>query len=641
MGVSSRLVTEFSAVLAAVVVISGAAVGSPAAPTAAAAPAAAGSVDLLGHGYGHGRGMGQYGAFGYAVDQGWSAARILDHFYGGTAGGYVGNPEMTVRLTAFDGAPSVAVTSGVAFWVGNGPGATLVPARSAAVVARVNGGWQLTIRDGGCGGPVTRPAAALPAVPEAAPSEAPGSDPWRMITACSGGTNFRGMLRWATEGGSPRLVNVLSTEDYLRGVVPRESPASWGDAGGGRGAQALQAQAVAARSYALSENRYSYAKTCDTQSCQVYGGAATLGRWLEDGRTDAAIAASAGLVRLRNGAIVRTEFSSSTGGWTAGGQFPAVEDTGDSRSPNRTWQVRLSGSDIAASYPQIGQFSELRVVSRNGLGDEGGRVTAMDVVGTGGTARVTGNDFRSAMGLKSDWFTPLGPNALLWQARQSSSPGAPDLSTVYGGASTTALSCDFNGDGRADVAVYENGHWQIRFTFAGGNTNLEFDYGFPGAIPVCGKWNGATAAGIGVYYQGDWYLRQSASPGAPDAGLFAYGTPDAIPIVGDWDRNGTTTVGVYFPSSAYWMLRNGAGPGKADIGFSYGFAGVIPVAKDWNGDGRSDIGVVAEGTWFVRDSATPGPARVFGFGSPDSVPVTGNWDGSPGAGIAAVSKVRY
>ncbi len=636
-GVLSRWRTRSVAVVAVAATTAGLAVFSPVSPVASAATA---GVDLLGHGYGHGRGMGQYGSFGYAVDQGWSSAAILDHYYGGTSAGNVGTPEMSVRLTAFDGAGSIAVTAGVSFWVGNGRGATLVSAGSAAVVTRTNGGWQLTIRDGSCNGPVTRPAAALPAVPEAAPSEGPGSDPWRMVTTCSGGTNYRGMLRWATEGGSPRLVNVLSTEDYLRGVVPRESPAGWADAGGGRGAQALQAQAVAARSYSLSENRYSYAKTCDTQSCQVYGGAANLGRWLEDGRSDAAVAATSGVVRLRGGAVVRTEFSSSTGGWTAGGQFPAVFDAGDSRSPNHTWQVHLDGTAISARYPQIGDFSDLRVVARNGLGDEGGRVTTLDVVGTRGSVRVTGNDFRTAMGLKSDWFTPVGANALLWQARQSASPGAPDLSTVYGGASTTALSCDFNGDGRDDVAVYENGHWQIRFAFAGGSTNLEFDYGFPGATPVCGNWDGIGADGIGVYYQGTWYLRNTASAGNADAGLFDYGNADARPVVGDWDGNGTSTVGVVFGGS-FWMLRNGAGAGPADMTFSYGFAGGTAVSGDWNGNSRSGIGIFANGTWYLRDDPTPGPARVFGYGPADSAPVVGSWDAARGDGVAAISKVRF
>lgn len=64
------------------------------------ANAAANDVVVVGHGWGHGRGMGQYGAYGYAVDQGWSSAQILSHYYGGTKAGSIGNPDITVRLSS-------------------------------------------------------------------------------------------------------------------------------------------------------------------------------------------------------------------------------------------------------------------------------------------------------------------------------------------------------------------------------------------------------------------------------------------------------------------------------------------------------------------------------------------------------------
>ena len=66
---------------------------------------------------------------------------------------------------------------------------------------------------------------------------------------------------------------MLLIENYLKGVLPREVPASWGNAGGGAGMNALWAMAVAARSFAHSQGRYTYAQTCDTATCQVYGGA--------------------------------------------------------------------------------------------------------------------------------------------------------------------------------------------------------------------------------------------------------------------------------------------------------------------------------------------------------------------------------
>ena len=105
----------------------------------------------------------------------------------------------------------------------------------------------------------------------------------------------------------------------------------------------LRAQSVAARSYALTQGRYSYAKTCDSSACQVYGGAgwrvsasSTGATTREHELTDAAIAATAGKVRRwpSTGLIVSTEFSASNGPRTAGGSFPAVDDPADSVADN-------------------------------------------------------------------------------------------------------------------------------------------------------------------------------------------------------------------------------------------------------------------------------------------------------------------
>ena len=228
---------------------------------------------------------------------------------------------------------------------------------------------------------------------------------------------------------------------------------------------------------------------------------------------------------------------------------------------------------------------------------------------------------------------PVAQPGRFIQARDTANPGAAPYAFEFGSQQSTTLSCDFNGDGRDDIAAYQNGHWSIRFAMNSGVPDLEFDYGFPGATPVCGNWDGTGADGIGVYYQGTWYLRNTASAGNADAGLFDYGNADARPVVGDWDGNGTSTVGVVFGGS-YWMLRNGAGPGQADMAFSYGFAGGTAVSGDWNGNSRSGIGIFANGTWYLRDDPTPGPARVFSFGGVGSRPVTGNWDGTPGDGVA-------
>jgi SpoIID/LytB domain protein len=368
--------------------------------------ALSGNVEISGHGYGHGRGMSQWGARGYAVDYGWTAAQILDHYYGGTTAGHVANPTLAVELMSLGGQP-VAITSPALTVNGTAVGTPFV------LVKRNANGTVNAYKGTGCNGPWTSWLGSL-ASPVTVASTASPSNPLNFVQVCQGSLlrGYRGVLTMVDTGSTSAVVNRLPVEDYLRGVVPREMPASWGDLGSGRGAQALQTQAVAARSYSLAGLRNSYASTCDSTTCQVYSGAFTrpVGNtsWssLEDARTNAAIAASAGVVRVDSGGHVsRTEFSSSSGGWTTGGTFPAVQDLGDATAanPHHDWSLSVDAGALAAdlSTPAITGIS---VTQRNGLGADGGRVLQVVVDTTGGQYTFTGNQFRSRVGLQSDWF---------------------------------------------------------------------------------------------------------------------------------------------------------------------------------------------------------------------------------------------
>ncbi len=452
-----------------------------------------------------------------------------------------------------------------------------------------------------------------------------------MITVCNTGTTYRGSFRPVIDAaGGTHLVNYAPLEQYLRGVVPSESPASWGDAGGGAGMAALEAQAVAARSYSRAEARYSYAQTCDTTACQVYGGA---GR--EDRRTDTAIRNTTGVVRKTSaGAVVRTEFSSSTGGWTAGGAFPAVEDLGDSRSPHHDWKVTVDGPTVARAWPKIGTFTSMQVTARNGLGADGGRATKVVVTGTAGTVTVSGNDVRSALGLRSDWFSVVTPSGQQWMLRGTTDSGDPAVTAAFGGPTETTLACDVDGDGRDGLTTYRNGVWSKRDAQTPGAPDQTVSYGASWLVPVCGDWDGDGKDGIGVYEPktGTWYLRNSFSPGNPDTKV-QYGWSAALPVVGDWDGDGKDTIGVY--AGGTWMVRNGNSPGRPDTTVQYGWAGATPVSGDWSGSGRSGIGVFSGGRWMLRDTVSPGdPDRAFDYGVPGDAPVAGRWttDGD-GAGI--------
>src|SRR6266508_3091331 len=163
----------------------------------------------------------------------------------------------------------------------------------------------------------------------------------------------RGQLKLVESGGLT-VVNLVGVDDSVRGVVPRESPASWP-------AAPLEAQAVAARSYGLAEGgeggtRFAWAKTCDDIFCQVYGGAGLNGSRLEQPSTDAAVAATAGeVLRYGDGRLARTEFSAASGGYTNGTPtcgtcaFPAVPDDGDFAAPYPNW-----GTAGNAHVPQVG-----------------------------------------------------------------------------------------------------------------------------------------------------------------------------------------------------------------------------------------------------------------------------------------------
>ncbi|MFM8723335.1 MAG: peptidoglycan-binding protein, partial [Acidimicrobiaceae bacterium] len=231
---------------------------------------------------------------------------------------------------------------------------------------------------------------------------------------------YRGIVRAMNNSRNEnRTINIARLDDYLRGVVPRESPASWGDAAGGAGMNALRAQAVAARSYSVTENRYAgLAKTCDTQDCQVYGGAAlrtsvnASPTVLESANTDRAVAETTGVV-IRNpkGNVVRTEFSSSNGGRTAGGEFPALADEGDisANSSLMIWTRAFSAAQIVAKYPQVGILTSVTTTNDGLGGDFGGYTLDVTIAGTSGSVKVSGWAFRTAFGLPAPWFgaTPV------------------------------------------------------------------------------------------------------------------------------------------------------------------------------------------------------------------------------------------
>lgn len=124
----------------------------------------------------------------------------------------------------------------------------------------------------------------------------------------------------------------LNIEDYLQGVVPCEVPASWLEA-------VLKAQAIAARTYALAQrgrHKDDGFDVCATQHCQVYDPSR------RDGRTDAAIASTDGIVGVRRGTteLVPMYFSAQCGGHTVGDWGDYLREVTDCPCAKHSFDVR-------------------------------------------------------------------------------------------------------------------------------------------------------------------------------------------------------------------------------------------------------------------------------------------------------------
>lgn len=362
---------------------------NPASPAVTQAVSADTPFTFVGFGHGHGRGMGQWGAYGYS-QEGWTAERIIGHFYGGTTLDTVEDAMIAVRLKGQDDKPLDVYSDAGLFVAGQQIG----PGQAAHLTPTPDGGANVVVTEGCSGDVLWQGATDLPWVdPVDLGEDRPANEHLKL---CTGDATYRGALGIVLDGAAPRTVNRLPAEDYLRSVVPAEALPGWADTGG---AEALRAQAIAARSYALAEKRHEKWQTCDTTDCQVYGGSGT-----EDPRTDDAVRTTRGAVLMKDGKVVRSEFSASTGGYSAGGTFPPVEDLGDKIAPNRQWAKTITAGEIGNSFG-VGELQAFEVLARNNLGTDGGRVTQVRVIGADRTIETTGAEARAKLGLRSDWFT--------------------------------------------------------------------------------------------------------------------------------------------------------------------------------------------------------------------------------------------
>ena len=339
---------------------------------------AIGSVFVAGHGWGHGIGLAQYGAYGYAL-HGWTYDKIVAHYYAGTT---FGQSDLSrVRVLLAPQARRVVISSQSAFTVRDGKGKKH---KLRAGVQTFGPGLKLKLAAG-------KKLKALPG-PLLFSS---GSGPLSF-----GARAYRGALRVKRAGSGLQVVNVVGLEPYLWGVVASEMPQRWP-------AEALEAQAVVARTYALSHLHKGDFDLYDDTRSQVYGGVAAEAPSATD-----AVNQTAGDVVLYDDQLANTYFFSSSGGKTANVQdvwpdappapyLVSVPDPYDTLSPYHDWgPYRFSAATLAKRlHVPGGRVSDFRANVTSS-----GRVRTITFVGTRGERTATGAAVRTALGLRSTWF---------------------------------------------------------------------------------------------------------------------------------------------------------------------------------------------------------------------------------------------
>src|SRR6266508_3964091 len=373
---------------------------------------------VTGHGWGHGVGFSQYGAYGYAQKGVGYAKSVLDYFPGTELGEA---PVSRVRVLLTSGVALLKIGSLADFRVRDATGVvhdvvagthTLTP----ALKLKVDGQDK---------------ASALPGPLLFQPGAAPIQLKHQ----------YRGSIQVDVTSGKLRAVNMVGLEQYLYGVVPSEMPYTWAP-------EALKAQAVAARSYALATRKSgAFDLYPDTRS-QVY-----LGLEHEKPSTNAAVDATAGKVVLYEGQVAKTFFFSTSGGRTASAEdvwgepvpyLVSVPDPYDTISPYHNWgPFAFTGSKLAKLLKL-----KSRVVDLQTELNSSGRIKTLTMVSANGsTVAIPGTDLRKRLAVRSTWFS-VGVLSL----------SAPSAAVVYG--SRTRLTGIARGLSDAVLQQLDGSEWK-------------------------------------------------------------------------------------------------------------------------------------------------------------------------------------
>jgi stage II sporulation protein D len=397
---------------------------------AASSAQAASRLIVRGAGFGHGVGMSQYGAHGFA-EKGVGHAQILRHYYTGTQIGRLDGGGSQVRVLLKTASRIVFTNAG-----------------AVAGERRLDPAQRYISTRGLTGAVTLRSASGRDLGSYASPLTITGAQGGVQVNGRSGNAARNGRYRGSLQIRASALsgvaaINVLGLDDYIRGVVAGEMPSGWPQ-------EALRAQAVAARTYALATSKQGdgYDQYSDTRS-QVYNGIAG-----ETAPTDQAVAATAGEVVAYQGKPIVTYYFSTSGGRTEDvenvfiGAEPSpylrsVHDPYDAGSPRHRWtkQMSLRSAQRRLGGLVKGRLRRIKVLRRG----RSPRVVLAQIVGSGGRTTVSGPTLRRELGLYDTWarFTVITAGA----RRGDGSAPAPPATPTGGATPRLALAAMRGKDG--------------------------------------------------------------------------------------------------------------------------------------------------------------------------------------------------